>query len=160
MSTTRVAEPKRDNQSLRGRLLRYGPLLFWMAFISFASTDEFSADNTSFIVAPLVLWLFPNTSPETLALIHFCVRKTAHFAEYALLAVLAARAFTTSSRNLLRKHWFRWSLLLIVAYALLDEYHQSFVPTRTASIYDSGVDVLGGLVALVIYARFRRVRTE
>ena len=154
-----MAEPKRYNQSLRGRLMRYGPLAAWMAFISFASTGEFSADNTSFLVGPLVLWLFPNTSPETLALIHLCVRKTAHFVEYALLAFLAARAFTTSSSDSLRKHWLRWSLILIAAYALLDEYHQSFVPTRTASIYDSAVDFLGGLTALLIYSRFRRDRT-
>jgi VanZ family protein len=35
---------------------------------------------------------------------------------------------------------------------LLDEYHQSFVPSRTASIYDSLIDVVGGLTALTIFA--------
>ena len=33
---------------------------------------------------------------------------------------------------------------------LLDEYHQSFVPQRTASIYDSLIDMAGGLTALLV----------
>jgi VanZ family protein len=36
-----------------------------------------------------------------------------------------------------------------VVYALLDEYHQSFVPSRTGSVYDSLIDATGGLVALL-----------
>jgi len=39
---------------------------------------------------------------------------------------------------------------LIVVYALVDEYHQSFVPSRTASIFDSLIDMAGGLTALLI----------
>jgi VanZ family protein len=41
-------------------------------------------------------------------------------------------------------------LLIIVCYALLDEFHQSFVPSRTASLYDSAIDIAGGLTVLVI----------
>jgi len=48
------------------------------------------------------------------------------------------------------------SLALIVTYALIDEYHQSFVPSRTASIYDSMIDMAGGLTALLIIRRRTR----
>lgn len=96
-----------------------------------------------------MLWLFPNTSPEALATIHFIVRKLAHFTEYAILGVLAARAF----RNLPR--WFLISAALVAVYALLDEYHQSFVPSRTASILDSFIDMAGGLTALIVIRRKR-----
>lgn len=41
-------------------------------------------------------------------------------------------------------------------YALLDEYHQSFVASRSASLYDSGVDLAGGLVALIGFAYLHR----
>jgi VanZ family protein len=41
-------------------------------------------------------------------------------------------------------------LLLVVIYALLDEFHQSFVPSRTASVYDSAIDIAGGLTVLLI----------
>jgi VanZ family protein len=128
-------------------LSRYLPLVVWLVFISYASSDSFNAGNTSRIIGPLVLWLFPNTSPETMATIHFITRKLAHFTEYAILGLLAARAFRTSPR------WFLISAVLVVAYALIDEYHQSFVPSRTASVFDSMIDMAGGISALIFISR-------
>jgi VanZ family protein len=124
-----------------------------MGFISFASSGSFSAGNTSRIIGPLVLWLFPNTSPETLLVVHMVTRKVAHFAEYAVLGFLAARAFRGSPRPGLQSRWFLASLALVVVYALLDEYHQSFVPSRTGTVYDSLIDMAGGLTALIIVRR-------
>jgi VanZ family protein len=134
-------------------LSRYLPLIGWLAFISYASSASFSAGTTSRIIGPLVLWLFPNTSPETLAVIHFITRKLAHFTEYAILGFLAARAFRSSPRSGIRSRWFLISVILVVAYALIDEYHQSFVPSRTASVYDSFIDIAGGLTALLVIRR-------
>lgn len=141
------------DQSLKRFLSRYVPLLVWLAFISFASSGGFSASNTSRIVGPLVLWLFPNTSPERLELIHIAVRKIAHFLEYAILGFLAARAFRTSPALGFRRRWFVIALGLIVVYAFLDEYHQSFVPSRTPSIVDSFIDILGGFTVLLVLRR-------
>ncbi len=142
------------------RLSRYGPLILWAALIFIGSSSVLSASNTSIVLRP-VLWLFPHASEATLALIHFIVRKTGHLTEYAILALLAARALRTSSRGLLRNRWFWVSLLLVVAYSLSDEFHQSFVPSRTASIYDSMIDSVGGLTALVLIAlRKRRAVTK
>jgi len=135
---------------VRKFLSRYLPLVVWLIFISYASSDNFSADNTSRIIGPLVLWLFPNTSPEAMATIHFITRKIAHFTEYAILGFLAARAFRTYDR------WFLISAALVVVYALIDEYHQSFVPSRTASIFDSLIDIAGGLTALIIVLKRSR----
>lgn len=135
------------------RVSRYLPLALWVVFISIASTSEFSGANTSRIIRPLVLWLFPETSETTLQTIHFVVRKLAHFTEYAVLGILAARAFSTSSVALLKRHWFLAALCLVIIYSLLDEYHQSFVPSRTASIYDSMIDSIGGMTALLLYLR-------
>jgi VanZ family protein len=131
-------------------LSRYLPLVVWLVFISYASSDSFNADNTSRIIGPLVLWLFPNTSAETMATIHFITRKIAHFTEYAILGLLAARAFWSSKR------WFLISAVLIVVYALIDEYHQSFVPSRTASVFDSLIDMAGGLTALIVVSKRNR----
>ena len=140
-------------------LSRYLPLVAWLIFISYASSDSFSANNTSRIIGPLVLWLFPNTSPETLAVVHLIIRKIAHFTEYAILAYLAARAFRTSPRPALANRWFLGALALVVVYALLDEYHQTFVPSRSASIYDSFIDMSGGLVTLLVLRWRRRSRS-
>lgn len=135
----------------------YLPLIAWLAFISFASSDNFNAGNTSRIIGPLILWLFPNTSLETLALVHFITRKIAHFTEYAILGFLAARAVSTSPRPAVSQRWFLICATLIVVYALVDEYHQSFVPSRTASVWDSFIDMSGGLAAL-IFVRSRKGR--
>lgn len=137
--------------SARERLWRYGPLILWMLFISFASTADFSAVNTSTYLRPLVLWFFPTLSEAQVAAIHFVLRKLGHFAEYAVLAFLARRALITSSRAPLHQHWFQLALLLVVIYGLLDEFHQSFVPSRTASVYDSAVDIAGGLTVLLLF---------
>jgi VanZ family protein len=136
-------------------LSRYLPLVIWLLFISYASSDSFSAGNTSRIIGPLVLWLFPDASPERLAMVHFIIRKLAHFTEYAILGFLAARAFRTSTQPAIQGHWFLISLALIVIYALLDEYHQSFVPSRTPSLFDSLIDMAGGLTALLLVRRRR-----
>ena len=139
------------------RLSRYGPLVLWATLIFIGSSSLLSATHTElFLIRPLH-WLFPNASDATLRTLHFVLRKAGHFTEYAILALLAARAFRTSSRELLHSRWFWVSLLLVVAYSLGDEFHQSFVPSRTASIYDSMIDSVGGLTALVL-VRIRKHR--
>lgn len=155
MRSSKSSPERLPSRTTPGSISRYLPLLLWMAFISFASTGNFSAGNTSRIIGPLVLWLFPNTTPETLLVIHAITRKVAHFTEYALLGILAARAFRGSprARAALRERWFLLSLALVVVYALLDEYHQSFVPSRTGTIYDSLIDMAGGLTALIVVRR-------
>ena len=138
------------------RLGRYGPLLLWIAFISFASTSEFSAANSSRFVGPLLRWLFPNISEGQLGGVHFLTRKVSHLAEYAILAFLARRAFFTSSHAAIQKRWFQLAVLLVVLCSLLDEFQQSFAPSRSASIVDSLVDVIGGLTVLLIFRASER----
>lgn len=144
--------------SMGTRVWRYAPLVSWMLFIYVASTSEFSADKTSRIVRPLLLWLFPQISEERIAALHFLIRKVAHFTEYAVLGFLAARAFIGSSHRVLSQNWITAGTVLVVAYALLDEFHQSFVSARTASLFDSLIDIAGGLFALICFAYFKRYR--
>lgn len=144
-------------RSPRGRVWRYGPLVIWAALIFLGSSNVLSGSNTSmFIVRPLH-WMFPQASDVTLETLHLLLRKAGHFTEYAILAFFAARAFRTSSSELLRQRWFLISLVLVILYALSDEFHQSFVPSRGASIFDSMIDSVGGLAALIVVAiRVRR----
>lgn len=137
---------------------RYAPLAGWIGFIFFASTGAMSASNTSRIIAPLFKWLFPGISEAQLLFVHFTVRKTAHFTEYALLALLAARAFIPSTRRRLRRGWFVAALALVAIVALLDEYNQSFNPARTGTIWDSLIDLAGGATSLVVFSLWRRRR--
>ena len=136
----------------RERVWRYGPVAAWAGFVLFASSSSFSASKTSRIIRPLLLWLYPGVSEASLMQAHFLVRKTAHFTEYALLALLAARAFRTSSRPALGRRWWLSSFALVACVALADEYHQSFLPARTGSVYDVLLDMSGGAAALACAA--------
>jgi VanZ family protein len=144
----------------RRRIARYGPLLVWLSLIFFASSGELSSPHTSRLTRPLLQLFFPFLSEEQFALLHYLIRKTAHFTEYAILAMLAARAFLSSSHHILRRHWFSIVLISVAIYALLDEYHQSFVPAREASIYDSLLDTVGGTTALALIALWRAARNR
>jgi VanZ family protein len=145
-------------ESQHQRLWRYGPLIIWAAFIFIGSTDLLSGSNTGGVLVRPVLWLFPRASERTITVYQFVMRKTGHITEYFIFAILAARLFRTSSRDLLRQKWFWASLLLVVAYSISDEFHQSFYPSRTASIYDCVIDSVGGLVALtMLWWRRRKI---
>lgn len=159
-----VAESEKPGAGIDGRgkrrLWRYAPLLIWMGVIFFASTNEFSGANTSRIIRPLLLWLFPEISEERIRFVHFIVRKVAHFSEYAVFAFLAARAFANSSHEFLRRGFFYITFALIFLYSLTDEFHQSFVPSRVGTIYDSLIDTAGGLTALILYTLWRRRKSR
>lgn len=151
----RVENGNQGGSSMRSHLLRYGLVVVWAAFIFIGSGDVLSGSHTSILLRPL-RWLFPGASPETLAFVHVLIRKAGHLTEYAILAILAARAFSTSSQAFLRIRWFWISLILVIAYSLSDEFHQMFVPTRGASIHDSMIDTVGGLIGLALVWLWRR----
>lgn len=132
------------------RLWRYGPVFIWAALIFLFSSGLFSGSNTSSVLRPLMLWVYPSISDAALALLHGLIRKTSHFVEYAILALFVARALRTSSKEFLKDHWLAVSLSFVALYALSDEFHQSFVASRTASIYDCLIDTAGGLAALLV----------
>ena len=160
-SRARVAGVDARSQQLTrrvGRLWRYGPVLAWAAFVLFASSANFSASNTSRIIRPLLLWLFPDIAEGSIRQVHFFVRKAAHVTEYAVLALLAARALRTSGLAPLRRSWWPASFVFVAAVALVDEYHQSLLPSRTGTIYDSLLDMTGGAAALVCVAVWLAVR--
>src|ERR1043166_6368308 len=77
---------------IRALVKYWGPVIAWILLIFLASGDVMSAEHTSRFLVPFLRWLDPGISVETLAEIHFCVRKAAHVTEYAILALLVARA--------------------------------------------------------------------
>lgn len=147
-----AADGRFQTNTRRNRLWRYGPLLAWAGFVLFASSAEFSASNTSRIIGPLLHWLFPNIAESSVQTVHFFVRKAAHLTEYAILALLAARAFRMSRLSALRRAWWLAAFALVAVVSLVDEYHQSFLPSRTGTIYDSYLDMTGGAIALTVLA--------
>jgi len=127
------------------------PVICWMVVIFLASTDMGSAEHTSRIVEPLLRWLRPGISQDGINRVHFLIRKTAHLTEYSILAVLLCRAVEQSRRNF--GHWKSVLVALGVAtlYAASDEFHQSFVSSRTASVRDVMIDSCGAMIGLFIF---------
>jgi VanZ family protein len=141
-------------------LSRYGPLVLWIGVIALGSSGNLSAANTSRLIRPLLLWLIPDITEASLLQVHVVVRKLAHFTEYAILALLAARAFLSSSNEKLRRGWYTAAFALVGVCALLDEYHQSFLDSRTGTIYDSLLDMSGGATALICVMLWRSYRQK
>ncbi|HTR45119.1 MAG TPA: VanZ family protein [Thermodesulfovibrionales bacterium] len=129
-------------------VLSWVPVILWTGLIFWMSTDTFSSQNTSLIIEPLVRFLLPGISERSLALIHGFVRKAAHLTEYFILALLLFRAFRRTFPQAASLRLALRSLLIVALVAVGDEFHQSFVATRTASVLDVGIDTVGGLLAL------------
>ncbi len=135
----------------RGRIIRYAPLVLWIGVIIFLSSGQASMSNTSRFVRPLLEFLFPDASEEILIVYHGYIRKLAHVGEYAILAFWAARAFINSNQNFLRRLWFVGSFVIVLVVASIDETNQSFLASRTGSIYDVLIDVSGGLIMILVF---------
>ena len=116
----------------------------------FGSTDLMSAEHTSRFLIPFLRWLKPDLSAEAIAQIHLLLRKAAHLTEYAILSGLLLRAL----RGSIGGFWQRAAIALFAAllFAVADEYHQSFVPSRTSVLRDVWIDWAGALIGILICA--------
>jgi VanZ family protein len=144
-------------QPLSRRLTPWLPVIAWALLISWASTDMFSTSHTSRYIVPALHWLFPHASAEILDRLHFLIRKSAHFTEYFVFSFLLLRPIRGVHRGW-RIRWAIAALAIAAAYSALDEFHQSFVPSRTASPWDSLLDTTGAATAqflLWLWFRFR-----
>lgn len=114
---------------MRSFLFYWVPPLLWMALIYYGSAQP----------------TLPSLSDS---LLDSLLKYGAHFVEYAVLAVLWYRAiYSRFSHPMIQPLAF----IIVIAYALSDEFHQSFVPGRSATWQDVAVDVIGGASALLVW---------
>ena len=86
----------------------------------------------------------------------FLLGPLGHAFNFAVLAFLLAWALFTP--GLLSPARFRLTFALSFLYALSDEIHQIFIPTRTFQIQDLIVDAFGALLGLFLFQTFTLVR--
>lgn len=79
----------------------------------------------------------------------FILRKIAHILEYAILTFLFLRAL--AKENLSIRKIVISSIVFSLFYALIDEYHQTFVFGREGSLKDAGIDSIGILITTGIW---------
>lgn len=79
------------------------------------------------------------------------IDKVTHFAVYGLLATLVCRLGT--GRRAAIVAW-----IVVAAFGVTDEWHQSFVPGRSTELADWIADALGAAVAVILYTRWHAYR--
>ncbi len=98
----------------------------------------------------LIFWFSSQSHVLTLpdSLLDLIFKKAAHATAYGILWTLWWLATG-------RRPWL--ALAITIAYAISDEYHQTWVPGRHGRWYDAVIDTLGALVAMALSrtARFQ-----
>jgi VanZ family protein len=127
--------------------------ILWLIVIAIESTAYLSAHNTSRFLYPLLHFLFGLDYPH-FERWHFYIRKGGHVFGYGLLSVLLFRAWRETLPAISGARWtFRWTSIAVLGTALvasLDEWHQSFIPSRTGTVRDVILDTCAGIGAQIL----------
>lgn len=132
--------------------LRWLMVVVWASFIFYLSTSGFGPSFTQWLLIQILSLLHVVVSQQAFEFLHFCLRKLAHLTEYCIFSLLLYAAF-------LNVEDFEWqprlalrSVVIAGLYSLTDEYHQSYVVSRTPSLVDSGIDTAGAsFAALMVF---------
>lgn len=133
-------------------------LLFWMSVIFYMSAQPAyeSSQISGGIVSKLIAAFFSKFDSLSLAqqenltqILTVIVRKTAHFLEYFILAVLTV-FFVQTYKNYKLKSEMIFTFIFCVFYAITDEVHQYFVPGRACRMLDICIDTAGSLTAIFL----------
>lgn len=149
-----------DNTQSRFQIHYWIPAIIAAICISVFSTHYFSSEQTALFFYPRLQWLFPFASPRAIRLMHVAIRKCAHITEFGVFSITVFHGVRQGRRGW-QLNWAVITLIIAVAYAGLDEYHQSFVPLREARVQDVFIDATGALLAQVIvwiFADWVRIR--
>jgi VanZ family protein len=122
----------------------------WAGLIFYLSTAGFGPSFTEWLVRETLALLHLTVSAHTFDLLHYAVRKLAHLTEYGIFSLLIYASFLDAPDFEWRPPLALRSTLIAGLYSLTDEYHQSFVSNRTASIVDCGIDTTGAALATLI----------
>lgn len=137
------------NSHQRELLKAWIAAILWLIVITIESTSYLSGQNTSHILYPLFHFLFGIDAAHFEPL-HHLLRKTGHVIGYALLSFFLFRAWRETLPAEPRKWTFRWATLAVLGSLLvasLDEWHQTFLPSRTGRWQDVVLDTSAAIAA-------------
>jgi VanZ family protein len=137
----------------RPNLLRaWWPAMVWVALISIESTDWLSAQHTGSMLYQVATALFGTINLKKFLVFHFYLRKAGHVTGYGMLSLLLLRGWRHTLDP--ARAWLGRITLLswlgTVFVAAMDEWHQSYIPSRTGTWHDVVLDSAAGLVFLLI----------
>ncbi len=127
------------------------PVFLWASVIFFFSNDIFSSANTAGALGPILQQIFPELTADHIERIQVVIRKLGHFTEYFILGGLLWRALRSHDLGDTPSRRLALSIAITLLYAISDEWHQSFVPSRTPSVTDVLIDTIGGICGVVSF---------
>jgi len=136
------------------------PSAVWLAVITVESTNLGSMEHTGRILYPIFDFLF-HMDPAKFEIWHALLRKTGHVVGYFTLSVLFFRSWRATFPRLSTRWCFAWATVGLLSTALvatIDEWHQSYLPSRTGTVRDVILDTSAALVAQI--ALFVILRNE
>lgn len=126
--------------------------LLWTCLIIWASSDNFSAQQTGGLLQGLLGLLHLQPTAAQLELLHLLLRKLGHLTAYGSLAWLWVRAFLPVLSTWPKGSAWLLALVFTGLTASWDEWHQSLLSNRTGAWSDVIIDLTGALISLGIYA--------
>jgi VanZ family protein len=147
----------------RPNLLRaWWPAIVWIGLITFESTDYLSARNTANMLYDVLTRLFGEINLYDFLYWHHYLRKTGHVMGYGILGLLLLRGFRLTLAT--RGTWLGRAAILAwigtAFVAAMDEWHQSFIPSRTGTVWDVLLDSTAGLTVLILSYLLLRIRSR
>jgi VanZ family protein len=142
-----------ENEAM-GRRIAVLVWLIWMMVMFQFSTQLWNSMNTKAILEVLLSAPFLPDLTVSLDRLNFGIRKTAHFTEYAVLALVGYGAVAIGWQQT-RRQSLRLALVGAILFAIADEWHQRFVPSRTSTPQDVFIDIAGASVVVVMMALWR-----
>jgi VanZ family protein len=127
---------------MRRFLIYWLPTLVWAAVILAASSDVFSSSHTGGWIERFTSWLGPSLAPATLDLMNRVLRKAGHVTAYGILSALSFRALRGEGPGWSLR-WAIGAIFMALLVASVDEFHQSFIPSRTGTWQDVILDAAG-----------------
>lgn len=138
------------------------PVALWVGIIAVESTGLMSSENTGSVLYAVVTAILGHIDRHKFEIFHALLRKCGHFSGYAILSLLFFRALgCTVSRAAAAAAYTLFpavSVLFTFFIASLDEWHQSFLPSRTGAFSDVLLDTSGAVAVQLLLLLMVRIR--
>ena len=150
------------------RKIKLGLVIIWMVIIFlFSNQNGAGSDGLTYKVIDSSINAVQKVTGQektvegkakTTERVFVAVRKSAHFFEYLILAILVISLLKEYSLE--EKKKYALAIAIVALYAITDEIHQLFVPNRSGRIFDVFVDISGAITGLLFYVHYLKIRKD
>ena len=128
--------------------------ILWLILIAIESSPWLSAQNTGHVLYQLLASFFGPVNASGVSVANIVLRKVGHVTGYSILSWLLFRAWRATLGSYRAVAWaLSWSVIaffMTAAVASLDEWHQTFLPSRTGAIHDVYLDSASALAVQIL----------